>query len=884
MNRRRRALENLDEDIRAHIEQEIQDNIDRGMTPEEARWAAMRKFGNIARVKEDARSVWIPVWLDQLSQDLHYGLRMLARNRTFTLVALLTLALGIGANTAIFSIVNSVVLQPLDYPKPEQLMYLTGQLSALGLGQGHSSPPEYMEFRELNRSFSDVGAYMDGEATIFYDGKPRRVSAARVDAPLLRALGVLAAEGRLFAPGETEVQGSPAGRPPDMAILSHELWQSAFGGKPIVGQTVDVDGRPHHVIGIMPPGTDVLDNTTEIWLPLGLDPSNRRNRASHFLRVIGRLRDGVTPEAASAELDALLKNWNERAGVGGHAPGNPNHPLWLEPLLNPILGNVRRPIWILQAAVGFVLLIACTNLAGLLLARAEARHHEFAVRAALGASRGRLLRQLIIEGMLLSIAGGALGLLLARVGMVAFVRVYPTSLPRTSEIAIDPFVLLFAFTVSTATGVLFGVAPNLHTRVKSFVTALKESGGRNVTGAARDWIRRGLVVGEVALALMLVIGAALLLRTVYNLANFNPGFDRSRLIAFSIALPEVHYRPSARAQMYQELLRTLRTVPGVEAASAMSGLPPGTPLLNRTTEIDDDQKERFNVTFYQYVMADYFETMRIPILSGRGFEETDATSPGLVAVVNEYLAKERWPGQNPIGKRLRYCCGDDNPWFTVIGVAGDVKQRNVDRETGTQVYLFVEQQSSLPVPPPVSLAPATMHVVLRTTLPLAALAQTVERVIHEADRTVPIVQLREMDATFAESISRPRLLADLVGGFAALALLLSAIGTYGVLSYIVVRRRREIGIRLALGADRTGVLAQVMKQGLGLTVAGVMAGLAGALALNRVMASLLFGIKPTDATTLAIAIVTITLVAVVACWLPAFRASRLDPNVILREE
>ena len=884
MNRRKRAMENLDEDIRAHLEAEIRDNIDRGMTPEEARRAAMRKFGNITQVKEDTRGVWIPVWLDQLKQDLHYGLRMLGRNPAFTVVACLTLALGIGANTAIFSIVNSVVLKPLNYPRPEQLMYLTGQLSASGLGQGHSSPPEYMEFREMNRSFSDVGAYRGGEATLFYGGQPRRVRAAKVDAPLLRALEVRAEQGRLFAPGETEALGSPAGQPPDIAILSHELWQAAFGGKPILGQAVDVDGRPHQVIGIMSAGTDILDNRTEIWLPLGLDPANRRNRGSHFLRVIGRLRDGVTPETATAELDALLGNWNERAGVGGHAPGKPNHPLWLEPLLNPILGNVRRPIWVLQVAVGFVLLIACTNLAGLLLARAEARRHEFAVRAALGASRTRLLRQLIIEGTVLSIAGGVLGLLLARVGMVAFVRAYPTSLPRTGEIAIDPVVLLFAFTVSTVTGVLFGLAPTLHIRAKSFVTALKESGARGITGSARDWIRGGFVMGEVALALMLVIGAGLLLRTVHNLVNFNPGFDRSQLVAFSIALPEVRYRPSARAQMYQELLRSLRTLPGVDAASAMSGLPPGTPLLNSTTEIDNDQKERFNVTFYQYVMSDYFDTMHVPVLRGRGFEGTDAGSSGLVAVVNEQLAKERWPEKNPIGQRLRFCCGDNNRWFTVVGVAGDVKLRNVDRETGTQVYLFVEQQSSLPTPPPVSLAPATMHLVLRTMLPPTALAQTVERMIHELDPTVAIVQPRKMDGVFAESISRPRLLAHLVGGFAGLALLLAAIGTYGVLSYTVVQRRREIGIRLALGADRAKVLTQVMKKGMGFTTVGVMAGLAGALALNRVMASLLFGISPTDTTTIAIAVATITIVAIVACCLPAFRASRLDPNVILREE
>jgi putative ABC transport system permease protein len=881
MNRRKRALENLDEEIRAHIEQETQDNMDRGMTYDEAHSAAMRRFGSTARAREDVRAVWVALWFERLSQDIHFGLRMLLRNPVFTVVALLTLALGIGANTAIFSIVNSIVLQPLNHPKPEQLLYLTGQLSELGLGQGHLSPPEYMEFREMNRSFSAVGAYRGGEATLFGDGRPRRVRAAKVDAQLLDALDVRPAEGRLFALGETDVHGSSA--VPAIVILSHELWQGSFGGQPMVGQRVEVDGRLHEVIGIMAAGTDLLDNHTEIWLPLGLDLDNRRNRGSHFLRVIGRLRDGVTPEAASAELDTLLKNWKDLAGITGHAPQNPDHPLWLEPLLNPVLGNVGRAIWILQAAVGFVLLIACANLANLLLVRADTRRHEFAVRAALGASQGRLFRQLTIEGLFLSAIGGAMGLLLARVGIEAFAGMYPGSLPRMTEIHIDAIVLLFALTVSTTTGLFFGLAPNIHTRVRSLRTALKGGVKGAVSGPGR-WIRGGLVVGEVALALMLVIGAGLLVRTVYNLLHVDPGFDRSRLIAFSLPLPEVRYLPAARARFHQGLLRTIRALPGVESATAVSGVPPSAPLLNWTTEIDNDGRERFNVNYYQSVMSDYFDTMRIPILAGRGFETADAASTGLVVVVNQNLANSRWPGRNPIGQRLRFCCGDNNPWFTVIGVAGDVKQRRVDLETGTQAYLFAEQQPSLPVPPPLSLAPATMHVVLRTTLPLSALPQAIERAVHEADRTLPVLQLREMDAVFAESISRPRLLAELVAGFAMLALLLAAIGTYGVLSYMVVERRREIGIRLALGAGRASVLADVMKHGLGLTMIGLILGLGGTLTLNRVIASLLFGVEATDSITLATAIATIAVVAAGACWLPAFSASRVDPSVVLRDQ
>ncbi len=841
---------------------------------------------------------------DTLRQDLRLAIRSLLRAPVFAAVTILTLALGIGANTAIFSIVNGVILRPLGYPKPEQLMYLTTQFLALKFDQFWVSPPEYFEFRELNQSFSSVGAYSTGEANLSAGDRPMRVRAANVDDALLTTLGIQPLYGRLFSQGETDVvpPPNPTGPipPPAICILSYELWQSAFGGRAdAVGQMVEINGFRREVIGIMPKGADVMDNRTEIWLPIALNPNNRLNRGSHFLYLLGRLKDGVTPEMANSELQSLIASWGDRTGQKNHifrplpknaeeAKTNPGHILQMSAVQEQIVGGASRAIWVLQAAVGFVLLIACANLANLMLARAESRHREFAVRTALGAGRGRLIRQFMTEGVMLSLIGGVLGLVLARVGVDALLRVYPSSLPRTAEVAVDPVVLLFTFGISIATGLIFGLAPIMHTRVKGLVTALKEGGAKGATGAARHHVRRGLVMAEVALAVMLVIGAGLMIRTVYNLSAVDAGFDRSRLVTFQMSLATADYpQPQQRAQLYQRLLEKLRGVAGIQGASAMSGLPPNRPLNANDTDIGNyvapPEGPFENVDYYQSVMTDYFETMGIPIVKGRGFEATDIGS-GPVVIVNETLVNTFWKDVDPIGQTLKpgLTRFQDVPDFRVIGVAKDVKQGGVDKKTGTELYLLVDQVAAMP--PPLANAPGTMNIALRTTLPPSSLRTSVEAAVREADASVPMVRFRDMNGVFMESINRPRLLAQLLGGFAGLALLLAAIGTYGVLSYMVAERRREIGIRMALGADQTSVLSNVMKQGLTLTSIGIVVGLAGAFALNRLISSLLFGVQPTDTTTLVGVVATITLVAAVACLLPAWRASRVDPNVVLRDD
>ena len=723
---------------------------------------------------------------------------------------------------------------------------------------------------------------------------------AAVDEHLLAALGVRPAYGRFFAPGETDAMAERPGLGgPPIAILSHELWQSAFDGQPLVGRTVDVDGRPHDVIGIMPPGVDLMDSRPEIWLPLGIHPVIRQIRTSHVLNVIGRLKDGVTPQAARTELDAFLENWAERAGAKGHVPTRhpsraDDHLLQLQPLQDAIVGDARRAIWVLQGAVGLILLIGCANLANLAMARAESRRREFAVRAALGASRGRLLRQAMTEGVLLSAAGGALGLWLASAGVRALVLGYPTSLPRTSEVAIDVPVLLFALAVSIGTGLLFGLTPVAQGRAGPRA-ALKEGGDRDASGRpsprpprardgrsrARDDARdqRGPTASH----------------------RLQP--DARRCGIRSIAPRDVLDDAAAKHGVPRRPRAGLPTAPrhaprragragrDGDVRSAAQSHRPGILDPRRGTAAETGQPTGI-VDYYQFVMSDYFETMGIPIVAGRGFQRTDTASLDRVVVVNETLANRLWKDRNPIGQRLRPNLSasmgtSNNPWHTVIGVAKDVKEGGVDRDAGTELYLFTEQ----PTPaiegtdrPWGANAPPTMNVALRTSLPAAALSQTLEGAVRDADPAVPIVRLRDMESVFAESIRRPRLLAQLLGAFAGLALLLAAVGTYGVLSYMVTERRREIGIRMALGAARSSVIALVMKQGLQATVMGVVVGVAGALAVNRLMASLLFGVRPTEPATLAVVVLTMTLVAAIACWLPAWRASRLDPNVVLRAD
>ena len=895
----RRVEQDMEDEWRFHVEARADDLAAEGVPRDQAVRQARSEFGDPLRWKESGREARGLLWIYDAGADVRYGLRQLRRAPLFATTAMITLALGIGANAAIFSVLNGVLLRPLPYPKSGQLMYVTTQFPSWSQPRVPVSPPEYLEFRAITRSFAAIGAWAPGagEVNLTTNEGARRVRSVNVDEHLLQALGLQPAQGRFFARGETD-RSDPAAPLPPVAILSHELWQGAFGGQPMVGKMVEVNSLRREVIGIMPRGVDVMEMRPEIWLPLGLSPLNPGDRRAHRLYVIGRLKDDVTTEGAETELRVINEQWGERVGVTDHmfvpmpadasaGASNPNagHILQLQPLHDEIVGSASRAIWTLQIAAGFVLLIACANLGNLLLSRAAIRRRELAVRTALGASRQRLLRQFIIEGALLSIAASTLALWIGRFGLHALTQAYPRALPRSTEVGVDVPVLLFTCAIAMVTSLFFGLAQLRHIGTNSLAVTLTEAGAKGSDGGTRRYVRRALVVGEVALAVILVIGAGLLIRTVYNLTNVDMGFETSRLVTFSVSLTDRNYMSAAsRIQGYQRVLDALRAVPGVEAATAMWGLPPDRSSAKVNTRVSDATVPSVGpfhvVDFYQYVFPGYFETMGVPIVRGRGLQPADAASAGLVTVVNETFAETFWKGQDPIGKRVKPCCNEQTPWFTVVGVAKDVKQGGVGQDTGTELYMSVEQVAR--PDPGLGIAPLN-HVVLRTTLTPAALAQTIERTVREQlDPSIPVVRLRDMEAVRAESIQRPRFLAQLLGVFGGLALLLAAVGTYGVVSSIVAERRREIGIRMALGADRSSVLADVMREGLALAAVGVAVGLAGAFGLNRLIASLLFGVQPTDVSTAVGVAATMILVAVVACLLPAWRASRLDPTAVLR--
>jgi predicted permease len=819
--------------------------------------------------------------MDAFLRDLRHAIRNLLRTPGFAFITVFTLALGIGANTAIFSVVNAVILRPLDYPRPDRLVYISSQFPNLGFDQFWISPPEFVEFQERTKSFSAVGAFNTGQANLTTPDRPRRVNSAAGTTELFAALGVVPVRGRTFEEAETRPFG------PSAAILSYELWQSAFGGdESVVGSQVEIGGVRRPIVGIMPPRFDVADSHTEIWLPLVVDRANRQSgRGSHFLYLIGRLADGATLDSAKAELETMLAGWSgsvprpATATGGVHAPDTKNHRLRFDPLQAQIVGSARTAVLVLQGAVVFVLLIACANLANLLLARAESRHKEFAVRTALGASRGRLLRQFMVEGCVLSLVGGALGLVFAVWGVRTLMAAYPQSLPRSAEVTLDVGVLAFTLIVALATGLVFGLAPVLHLSPQATAVSLKESGQRSTAGAGRNRVRRGLVMAEVALAVALVIGAGLLLRTVLNLSNVDSGFKRGQIVTFAVALPNLAYPERAQLDaFYARLLERFRSMPGVQSAAAMSGLPPLRRVNANDTDIegyDAPPEGPFeNVDYYQTVTTGYVETMGIPVVEGRAFTSADEATPAVM--INETMARTFYRGQSPIGRRVKPSGPATIPWFTIVGVVKDVKQGGVEKKTGTELYFNLMSRPGV--------NPGPMNFALRTPMAPSALSGSIQRAVSELDPALPVIKLQTMDDVFAEAIGRPRLLAQLLGVFAGLAILLAAIGSYGVLSYMVTERRREIGIRMALGADRGSVLRMVLRQGLTLTVIGVVAGLAMAFAMNRVLASLLFGVRPSDPATMAAVVALITTVAFVACYLPARLATRVDPMIVLRED
>lgn len=828
-------------------------------------------------VTRTALAIRLEEWsMDGWTREIRYALRGLLRQPTFTLVAVFTLALGIGATTAIFSVVNAVVLQPLPYPDADELVWIHSSFPTMDFDEFWISPPEYGELQELTSSFVTIGAYRGIETTIGAGEHPEGVPAALATAQLFEALRVEPLLGRSWTRDE-DVPGGPS-----VAVLSHALWTRSFGADPsVVGRDVEVDGERRTVIGVMPAGFDVDEMGTELWLPARLDVSDQNQRASHWLRVVARMAPGVGVARAEAELRGTVAGWEEAVGDRGHLPDPEFHPFGLEPLQERVIGDVRTALWVLLGAVGVVLVIAATNVANLLLARAESRTREVAVRVALGAGRGRLARQFLTEGLTLALLGGLAGLGVAWAGLEGLRRFGAGEIPRLDEVSLDPTVLGVALAAATATGLLFGLAPVRHLLAGGAGSAVRDGGRR--TTRARGGTRNLLVVTEVALALVLAVGSGLLIRSFQALTAVDPGFDPRGVLTFQLQLPEARYPdPLAQVAFHRRLDAALEALPGVEAVAAMAGLPPLRELTATDTEFEGLEQRpegpAHNVDYYQTVTQGYLELMDIDLVEGRGFLPSDGEGDVPVAVVNERLARTFFPGESPVGRRLRPCCGDGVPWLEIVGVVADVKQGGLDQPAGTEVYFLLDQVAQA------GFGSDEMNLVLRTSVPPTSLAGQVREAVWALDGSLPVMGLQPLMEVVRRARARPRFLTLLLGLFAGVALLLAAVGTYGVMSYGVAQRNREMGIRMALGAEAGRVKAMVLRQGLAVAGVGLAAGIAGAFWLTRFLESLLFGVATRDPLTFVAVPLLLGAVAVAACWIPATRATRVDPVEVLRDE
>ncbi len=810
--------------------------------------------------------------MSDLGQDLRYGLRMLGKNPGFTAVAVLTLALGIGANTAIFSVLDAVLLRPLPYPEPQRLVKVWTRFTGIGLpnDQNWVSPPELRDFQQLNHSFADLAAINTGTFNLGVKGSPERVIGSAVSPSLFGMLGAQAILGRTFVDEEAQ-----PGHEHEV-VLSYGLWQRAFGAaRNIIGTTIRVDAVPMTVVGVMPAGFSYPQDT-QIWGPLAFYPADLApdSRGGHGLEVLGRIKPGVTFAQLRTDMDRVGKTMIEQ---------HPEYPyakygfaIILNPLLDETVGDVKTPLWVLMGAVALVLLIACANVANLLLVRASGRQKETAVRVALGASPGRLMRQLLTESTLLSLFGGLAGLILTPWVLHGLVALSATTLPRVVHTGISGPALAFTLAVSLGTGILFGLAPALHAgRVGSY-EVLKT--GRGTVGGPSNRLRRALVIAETALSLVLLAGAGLLLRSFVQILKVDPGFRPEGVLTMRISLPDAKYsQPQQVRAFYSALLDRIGALPGVEAAGAVNLIPLSGLNSSGTATIDTQAvplEDREPEVDYRAATTGYFKTMGISLVRGRYFDDGDSETAPAVTIVDETLANTYWPNQDPIGRRLhRGGHTSKAPWMTIVGEVRHVHNRTLEARSRTEVYWPQAQNPS-----------GAMALVVRTAGNPMSLALTIQKGVSALDPDLPVFQVRSMTDVMGESVARRRLALILLAVFAGLALLLASIGIYGVSSYSVTERQQEIGLRMALGARRSQVLRLVLGQGMSFILAGLGIGLLAALGLTRLIGSLLFAVRPADPLALGGAVLLLTAVALLAILIPAGRATRVDPVVTLRYE
>ena len=819
-------------------------------------------------------------------QDVRFALRMMLKNPALSLIAVVTLGVAIGANTMIFSVVNAVILQPLPYPEPDRLVRLHSQFFGGGMSYERFAiaPPEYVELRQQTESYESIAGWAEGGAPVTGGTVPVRVPAAYVTGPLLQTIGTQPALGRLFSP-EEDRPGDPTA-----VVLSHSLWQRAFGGdREIVGKRISVDATHVTVIGVMPEGFAFPASDTEIWVPLGFDFS-KGNRGNHFLHVVARLKLGVTLAQARSDLDAFM-SWSTERHKGDHPNRLPNHPIVVNSLYSETVGSARWSLLLLQGAVAFLLLIAAANIASLLLARAEARTREIAIRAAIGADRIRIIRQLLTESAVLGLAGAGLGLALAVWGVDLAVALLPEGAPRKAEIGIDSMVLVVGVICSLLVSLLFGLAPALYSRVDDLHHGLQEGSARATSSRGRLRLRRGLVVVEIALAVVLVVGCGLMLRSFSRVQEVDLGYDPENLLTMRIELPLKNYPKSASViATWERLQSEVRRLPGVESATLMTGMPPARDVNANDIYFvgmkppDKDQGPNWNVDYWQFAGDDYFETMGIRLLRGRVFDERDRKGAQPVIIINQAMARKFFPGQDPIGQRVSINSRDKGPFETIVGVVDDVKQGGVDRPTGTELYVPMRLAAARDD----DSAQRLMYLAVRAEADPTVLMRSIRGVVADIDPNLALAQVSTMDGILWQAVARPRFFAALLGGFAAVALLLAAIGIFGVMSYSISQRTRELGIRMALGAAPRQVRWMVLREGMLLVGAGVVLGMVGAaavnMALSRVLADMLFGVAALDGTTFVAVPVLVIAVGAFACWLPAAKATRVDPILALRHD
>jgi len=875
LRQREDVIDDIDREMRSHLALQVEANIHAGMSPAEAREKAERSFGNVNRAVAAAYDIKGGGVFETLVQDVRYGLRMLAKHKAFTAIAVVTLALGIGANTAIFSVVNELLLSPLPYRDADRVVMLW-EVSPSGRHQNSASRANFRAWSAQSTSYQHIAAFSDQRDNLTGVGDPEELTVQLATPNLFKVVGVDPILGRIFLPEDADPSADP------VAVLSYGLWQRRFGGQPaIVGQPITLNGAKYTVIGVMPQNFQFhirqrsgTGRPAELWsiLPMPVGPgANERGR---FLSTVARLKDGVSVAQADTELRTIAARLSDEA-----PESNKNWSAEVLPLREQFFGNVRRPLWLMLGAVGFVLLIACANVANLLLSLATTREKEIAVRAALGARRTRIVRQLLTESLLLALLGSLLGLFFAWLGIKALVAISPRDLVSLQTVGLNLTVLAWTLGVSALTGIIFGLAPAFHISRLNLNDSLKE-GGKSESGQATGSrrLRNALVVTEIALAVVLLASAGLLIRSFIRLQQVDRGFNTDNVLTMVVRLSDARYKEDPQVvNFFSQTLERVRQLPTVRSAGIVNFLPlygglgssTGFKILGRP-EPPPGQRPGTDV---RVVDAGYFATMGIPLLRGRNFSETEQKEPRHVLLINEALARKYFPDQDPLGQRLDVTMFDQPTPAEIIGVVGNVRYDSLVDESPPAVYF-----------PHPDLTYSFMTLVIRTDGDPAAIAPAVQREIRALDPNQPVSDVRTMNDVMADWVSRSRFNTLLLGLFAGLATLLSAVGIFGVMNYSVALRTRELGLRLAVGAQPRQVLLLVLKQGLTLTVAGVVLGLAAASALTRLLSGLLFGVGTVDVTTFTTISVLLVVVSLLACYLPARRAMRIDPLSALRYE